>query len=145
MFGFGDKWTEAVDETERYMRSMFAGLGGDEGTAVPAEALADPYVSGFLQVLAVHSVATVYFSHMPNAEAVSDIMASALDRMALGYGAIVRKGIAELDDPLHPEHAVYMSGRRDGSEHVRALLASDEVVRNGRYHSFRDFVAGHYL
>jgi hypothetical protein len=145
MFGFGDKRAEAVDETERYIKSMFAGLGDAEEQAFPDGALADPYVAGFLQVLTVHSVATVYLTRMPDEPALAEIVASALDRIAPGRGAVLRKGLAEFGDPAHPQHAAYVSGRRDGSEHVRALLASDEIARNQRYHSFRDFVERHYL
>ena len=55
------------------------------------------------------------------------------------------KGLDEFSDPTHPLHANYLSGCRDGSEHVRAVLASDEIIRNERFRSFRDFVTMHYL
>lgn len=144
MFGFGNKRAAAVDEAERYLRSLFTGLG--EGEAhLPHQVFADPYVVGFLQVLTVHSVANVYISRMPEPAAIAAIMAEALDRLAHGYGASAVKSLAEFGNPAHPLHAKYVSGRSDGSEHVRALLATDEVVRNERFHAFRAFVSRHYL
>ncbi|MDB5527387.1 MAG: hypothetical protein JWR51_490 [Devosia sp.] len=145
MFGFGNKRAAAVDEAERYIRSMFAGLGGVEAKQLANQVFADPYVAGFLQVLTVHAVAGVFHSRMPDQTTITAILAAALDRMGPGYGAVVVKGLAEIGNSAHPLHANYLSGRYDGSEHVRALLASDEIIRNERFRSFRNFVTRHYL
>ncbi len=145
MFGFGDKRAAAVDEAELYIRSMFAGLGDAEGKPLPNQVFTDPYVAGFLQVLTVHAVAGVYHSRMPDQTTIAAIMVEALDRVYPGYGAAVVKGLVQIGNPAHPLHANYLTGRLDGSEHVRTLLASDEIIRNERFRSFRDFVTRHYL
>ncbi|MGB3335538.1 MAG: hypothetical protein WBA73_00015 [Devosia sp.] len=145
MFGFGNKRASALDEAERYIGSMFAGLGGVDGRQLPNQVFADPYVAGFLQVLTVHAVAAIYHARMPDQATIDAITAAALDRMVPGYGAVASKSLAEIANPAHALHANYLSGRRDGSEHIRTLLASDEIVRNERYQSFQDFVSRHYL
>lgn len=145
MFGFGDKRAAAVDEAERYIRSIFAGLGGEEGKLLPRQLFADPYVAGFLQVLTIHAVAVAYRSRMPEQATIAAIMAAALDRMFPGHGTTALESLAGAANPQHSLHAKYLSGRHDGSEHVRALLASDEIIRNEKFQSFRNVVNSHRL
>jgi hypothetical protein len=45
---------------------MFAGLGEAEGKHLPRQTFIDPYVTGFPQVLTIHSAATVYHSRIPD-------------------------------------------------------------------------------
>lgn len=145
MFGFGDKRAAAVDEAERYIRAMFTGLGGVEGEHLPQAAFADPYVAGFLQVLTVHSVAVFHLTRMPDQTAIVAVMAEALDRIAPGFGAAAAKGLAESSDPGHALHAQYSNGRHDGSEHIRTLMATDDIARDKPHRAFRDYVSRHYL
>lgn len=144
MFGLGNKRAKAVDETELYLKSIFAGLVETSGEAEASRAFADPYVAGFLQVLTTHAVATVYRFRMPDTGTINNIMGEALDRMAFGYGATARKGLAEFGNATHELYEQYLRGRHDGSEHVRTLFTSDGVARNEPHRKFREYVKRHY-
>lgn len=145
MFRFGNKNARALDEAQKYIRSMFAGLGEAEGKHLPRQAFTDPYMIGFLQVLTTHSVATVYHSCMPNKATITSILAAALDRLFPGNGTAVSMRLSAVSNPVHPEHGAYLSGRHDGSEHVRALLASYDNLGSRTFSSFRDHVKQHHL
>ena len=143
MLGFADKRVKAVEETELYMRSMFAGLVAPD-ERLPVQVFADPYVAGFLQVLATHSVATAYLFRTPDTTTINEVLEQCLDRMVPGGGATVRLTLAAASVSAHPLHANYLAGRHDGSEHVRTLLASDEIARNEQHEAFRSVVKRYF-
>lgn len=144
MFGFAGKRAKAVDEVELYVRSMFAGLGDEDGP-LPEAVFADPYVTGFLQVLTVHAVANVYRWRLPGEAAVTGIMLEALDRLGPGYGAAARKGLASIGYTAHPLHESHLAGRELGADHVATLFVHDGIARNEPHHSFREYVRKRYL
>ena len=145
MFCFRDKRTAAIDEAGLYLRSIFANLTGLDGSPLPREVFADPYVIGFLQVLTTHAVAGVYHAGMPDQAGVVAIMITALNRMGARYGATARKNLTECGNPASRQHARYLEGRHDGSHHVWLGMATDEIARTQSYHAFREYVASHYL
>jgi hypothetical protein len=145
MFGFRSKRDKAVEQAELYLRSIFAGLAGPQGEPLPVRTFADPYVVGFLEVLTTHAVATVYRFRMPDAAALTAIMAEALDRMAFGYGGAARSAVIQHGSPTGELHHQYLRGREDGVEHVRTLFTHDGIARNGPHRMFRDYVKRHYL
>lgn len=145
MFGFRDRHAAAVEDVGRYLRSLVAGLGDVDGASVANRAFTDPYVVGFLQVVATHAVANVYHSGMPDENGVLDILAEALDQRAPDQGALLRQAQANNADPDYPRHEDYLDGRHDGSEHVRTFFTRDGISRNAFHTKFRDYVTRHYL
>lgn len=144
MFGLGKK-EAAVNDADKYMRSMVAGLGAIEGKKLPSQAFADPYVAAFLQVLVVHATAVVYKGKMPDQMTVAGIMAAAMERMVPGYGSAVVNGVVEIGNPSHAQHTHYQVGRKEGTDYVRALMAGDQVSQDEAMRSFREYLTKHYL
>lgn len=137
IFGLGKK-EAAIQDAEKYMRTMFAGM------QVPNQVFGDPYIAAFLQVLAVHATNVVYKGNLPDQMTVAAIMAASLDKMVPGYGLAVVKGLVEVGNPAHASHTNYTVGRSEANQYVKALIVGDQVTAHEMMQSFREFATRNY-